>query len=75
MDIEINNTIIRKWYDIKIILNNDEYYFVAETLEAKNIDCKEFCVNVHRGKTYWDCQKKLKNSEKKAIYKLIKEQW
>lgn len=65
-------TIERRWYDFKIIIEGFEYYFICETLTAQNIDCKEFVVKINRGKTYWDCKKRLKNSDRKKVNGLIK---
>jgi hypothetical protein len=57
-----------KIYHFKISIEKDEYFFVVQTFF---IDTKEFVMTIKRGSTYWDCQKKLKTSQKKEIKRMI----
>jgi hypothetical protein len=59
---------VEKIYHFKISIEKDEYFFIVQTFF---IDGKEFVMTIKRGKTYWDCQKKLKNSQKKEIKRMI----
>ena len=59
---------VEKIYHFKISIEKDEYFFVVQTFF---IDGKEFVMTINRGATYWDCQKRLKNSRKKEIKRMI----
>lgn len=58
-------------HHLEIVYNGYAYFFIVIT--TKLIDDISFINSINRGCTYWDCQKKLKNSEKKRINKMIEE--
>jgi uncharacterized Zn finger protein len=59
---------VEKTYHFKISIEKDEYFFVVQTFF---IDGKEFVMTIKRGVTFWDCQKRLKTSQKKQIKRMI----
>lgn len=56
---------------LSITYNNEDYFFIVKTLL---ISGKHMITEIRRGITSWDCDKKLKRSEKTKIKKLIKTQ-
>jgi len=60
--------VVEKIYHFKISIEKDEYFFVVIVLEVDNT---KPLITIKRGSTYWDCQKKLKNSQKKEIKRMI----
>lgn len=70
--IDCSVQVIEKTFHLKIEYNGGEFFFVVETLELpdiKGVIIKSIC----RGVTFWDCQLKLTNSQKKKIKQTIKE--
>jgi len=59
---------VEKTWHFKINLNDDMYFFIAQTIQ---INDKDEVVSIKRGSTYYDCQKRLKTSEKKLITRTI----
>jgi hypothetical protein len=59
---------IEKNYHFNIKIDDDNYFIIVETLD---IDGKETVVSQTRGVAYWDCQKRLKTAQKKAIKRMI----
>lgn len=65
--------VTEKTYHLKVIYNEDEYFFIVQTLDChlRNDINKPIITSIKRGCTYWDCGKRLKNSEKKKIKRTI----
>lgn len=61
---------VEKYFHLRILLNGNEYFFIAETLYLPDLDSL-IIKSVKRGITYWDCQLKIKKSDKKKIKELI----
>jgi hypothetical protein len=59
---------VEKIYHFKISIEKDEYFFIVQTILFQGL---ELVFTIKRGSTYWDCQKKLKNSQKKEIKRMI----
>ena len=65
--------VTEKTYFLKILYNEDEYFYIVQTLDChfRNDIKKPIITSIKRGCTYWDCGKRLKNSEKKKIKRTI----
>ena len=59
---------VEKIYHFKISIEKDEYFFVVQNIVVQGV---ELVMTIKRGKTYWDCQKRLKTSQKKEIKRMI----
>jgi len=59
---------IEKTYHFNIKIDDDNYFIIVQTMD---IDGRETVVSHKRGVTYWDCQKRLKTAQKKAIKRMI----
>lgn len=59
---------IEKTYHFNFKIEDDNYFIIVQTLY---IDGKEKVLSHKRGVTYWDCQKRLKTAQKKAIKRMI----
>ncbi|MFA6090073.1 MAG: hypothetical protein WC755_09530 [Candidatus Woesearchaeota archaeon] len=64
---------VEKWFHLKIVYENDEYFYIVKTLDVRLLKDKSDIIvsEIRRGHAYWDCQKHLKNSEKKKIKAMI----
>lgn len=58
----------RKTYHFNIKIDDDNYFIIVQT---DTIYGKEIVTSVFRGTTHWDCQKRLKKAQKKAIERMI----
>ena len=61
---------VQRVYHFKISINNELYFFIVITETSANLGDKVI-ITIKRGSTYWDCQKKLKASQKKEIKRMI----
>ena len=73
IDVKIESTeqTETKCYHLKITYNGDEYFYIVETLRSFGNNAFFIVSEIHRGVSWWDCGKRLKNSEKKAIKNII----
>lgn len=75
----MNNTIesctlmtTEKVYHLRIKHNNEEFFYIVNTLDLHyKDDISTIVSEIRRGVTYWDCGKMLKNSERKKIKSVI----
>jgi hypothetical protein len=59
---------VEKIYHFKISIEKDEYFFIVQNIVVQGV---ELVMTIKRGSTYWDCQKRLKTSQKKEIKRMI----
>lgn len=59
---------VEKTYHFRISIDGDEYFFICQTMMHQD---KEVVISIMRGKTYWDCGKRLTTSQKKQIRRSI----
>ena len=67
--------VTEKTYHLKVEYKGDEYFFIVQTLDChyRSDIIKPIITSIRRGITYWDCGKRLRNSEKKAIKRTIED--
>ena len=66
---------VDSYYHITIEYNGDNYIYDVKQCEATDVagTVSKWVSEIHRCVTWMDCGKKLKNSEKKKIKRLINE--
>lgn len=69
MHIEKKDLVLtEKTYHFNIVIDSFNYFIIVQTI---NIDGKETPISYKRGKSFWDCNGKLKTKDKIKMQRMI----